>query len=141
MALLVLNCNSIINKRILAFILAPWPLFVFYSIMGLTLGIKGMIFAIVFVAIMSYPNLLLFGIPLYLILKKRNLLNAKIILLASFTLGFIEGLFIGGSEAPFFSLANFILSVFLGLNSMVVGYTLLRMLPKEKTKPPTTCYG
>ncbi len=141
-----MKINSRCFKIILAFLMAPLPLFMVSSIIIFTsalifkefLGIFDLLtFAFVLIFSISYANLLILGIPCYYICKKYNLLHTSIPLYFSFFVGFLEGFgssYIGNPHVADPHIAEIFNGIAYGLSGLIVSYFLLKKLRKYHDK-------
>ncbi|KIE05320.1 hypothetical protein NF27_DT00940 [Candidatus Jidaibacter acanthamoeba] len=74
--------------------------------------------ALLIVLTCSYFCLLVFGLPLYLYYKKYQLLKFRYVLPTALSIGFILGSLVQNNPGYYSAL-------FIGLNSMIVGLSLL----------------
>lgn len=120
---------------ILAFIKAPWPLVIILNIISYILFViifkseepisNSIFFVTLFSLTISYANLLVFGMPLYLIFYKKNIFFTPIPIISCFLIGIIEGLICVYYDVFYLvTITPFILC------SVFVGYCLTRKIRK-----------
>ena len=106
---------------------APWPLallltlgvFIFCIITGLIEALYICIYINFVVLIISYINLAIFGMSLYSLCKKQNILNTLAPLPITFLIGFFEGVLYDD---------GYWFAMFCGIGGSFVGYCALRQI-------------
>lgn len=135
-----MTLNKNFFKIIFAFVKAPIWLAILLTIIGAVFSLivdmnvlpnlEILLLIAMFTLIVSYINLIIFGVPGYFIFKRYNLFYSKIPLYFSFIIGFIEG-FIFTSGGPGSSIMfSLIFGLIFAICSLIIGYFLLKDLKK-----------
>lgn len=130
-----MTLNKKFFKIIFAFVKAPIWLAILLTIIGAVFSLivdvsvlpnlEILLLIAMFTLIVSYINLIIFGVPGYFIFKRYNLFYSKIPLYFSFIIGFVEG-FILVSGGP----GSLIFGLIFAICSLIIGYFLLKDLKK-----------
>jgi hypothetical protein len=132
-----MRLNNKFFRILFAFIKAPIWLAMFLTIILLVFSLIDNDFnafyfnaflIITLTFIISYANLVIFGLPAYLIFKKYNFLSSNIALYYAFIIGFIESVVVTW-DGPNLA-AGIVLSITMGICGMAVSYPLLKNIRK-----------